>query len=243
MFWRNRTYPWYLKMKNKLLQLYLIGLKGQIELARTPSYLRYKKIAALFGILFGCAYLRSNSSTEFHSLFYPNFLIPQFVYDSRFDHYVYWELSRLARKKPNLFSYYLYDTEQDFIYYVDKQGLQRSQKNNLSYERVETIHNPEFEFYVREYKAKNELSSLKQGNLLIAYTENIHNAEDLRNYLAQKTVNLMDFIRGAFWKFMIVTNFTNYYRYDHLLRRSDLVYEYEMLKKSLNLGYKGKDND
>lgn len=84
---------------------------------------------------------------------------------------------------------------------------------------------------------------MKKGNLLIAYTKNMKNPDDLDNYLNKKTINLYDWVWAIFWKFMLTTNFSNHYRYDHIIRKPDIIYDYEMLKKYLNLGYRGDDND
>lgn len=42
---------------------------------------------------------------------------------------------------------------------------------------------------------------------------------------------------------MLYTNFTNYYRYDHIFRKPDIIYEYEKIKKNLNIANKTKEND
>ncbi len=95
---------------------------------------------------------------------------------------------------------------------------------------------------MREYRRTKDPVCLEQGNLLIAYTKNLHNFFDLDNYLYYKSVNGFDWIRAIYFGFMTYTNFTNHYRYDHILRRPDLVYEYEKLKISLNLAYKNPNN-
>ena len=41
----------------------------------------------------------------------PNLLIPRFVYRIRRDHYVYWEISRLARGLPKTFTYSNWDNK------------------------------------------------------------------------------------------------------------------------------------
>lgn len=39
----------------------------------------------------------------------PNFLIPKFVYRIRREHYVFWEISRVARGLPKTFTYSNWD--------------------------------------------------------------------------------------------------------------------------------------
>jgi hypothetical protein len=40
----------------------------------------------------------------------PNMFIPKFIYKIRREHYVYWEISRLARGLPKTFSHSNWDT-------------------------------------------------------------------------------------------------------------------------------------
>ncbi len=48
---------------------------------------------------------------EFETRKQPNILIPKGIYDVRRKHYIYWEISRVARGLPKTFSYYNYDRE------------------------------------------------------------------------------------------------------------------------------------
>jgi len=41
----------------------------------------------------------------------PNFLVPASVYKVRREHYIYWELSRVARGRKKTFTYFNYDKE------------------------------------------------------------------------------------------------------------------------------------
>jgi len=41
----------------------------------------------------------------------PNLLIPQFVYKIRRDHYIFWEISRVARGLPKTFTYSNWDEQ------------------------------------------------------------------------------------------------------------------------------------
>lgn len=41
----------------------------------------------------------------------PNMLIPRFVYRIRRQHYIYWEISRVARGLPKTFTYSTWDPQ------------------------------------------------------------------------------------------------------------------------------------
>jgi hypothetical protein len=233
--------PAYLSYKNKVLQLYLIGLKGFFETRRSRPYGFYQKAGLLVACLTAVKYLTYNIITEFENLDHPNFLIPAFVYKSREDHYRYWELSRITRQKNALFSYYDYDDVADFMFYNYETGVQLSEKNYLNIEKVENVSNPLFEKYIREFKQSQTRESLRNGNLLIAYNKNINNNLELKNYLHYKTVNLGDWLRGAYYKVMVGLKLTNYYRYDHIISKDDQIYNYEKLKISMNLPYKARE--
>ena len=79
-------------------------------------------------------------------------MIPKFIYEARREHYKFWELSRIARNKYNLFSYADYDVISDINFIRNIDGSQTTLKNNLLLEKLETIENPLFEEYVRTYK-------------------------------------------------------------------------------------------
>lgn len=76
------------------------------------------------------------------------------------------------------------------------------------------------------------------ANKLIAYTKNINNPFDLKNYLHFKTITIGDWIRGFYSLVMTTLGLTNYYRYDHLLAKSDGFYEFEKIKMAMNLADK-----
>jgi len=230
--------PLYLTFKNKMFQLYFIGLKGFFEAPRRRGYRAYLHAAVLLGSLLGLKYLLHGVRTEFEILNNPNFLIPRFVYQSREDHYRYWELSRLSRQKSALFSFYDYDPVSDFMFYYYDSGMQLSEKNYLNIEKLENVNNPLFEKYIREFRQSQTRESLIKGNLLSAYNKNIGNPLELKNYLHFKTVNLGDWIRALYYTVMVQLRLTNYYRYDHIMARDDRVYDYEKLKIAMNLPHK-----
>lgn len=119
--------------------------------------------------------------------------------------------------------------------YIDKEGGHTTQKNIFNNEKIEYLNNPIFEKIYRQYFYDRSKEVVKKGNLLVAYNKHIDDQDDLNNYLCYKTVNGLDYLR-AFWHlYMTKLGFTNAYRYDHLISRSDTVYEYERVKYALNL--------
>lgn len=55
---------------------------------------------------------------EFEKRENPNPLIPSFIYRIRREHYLYWELSRLARGKSTTFTHYDWDNNSVFLILV-----------------------------------------------------------------------------------------------------------------------------
>ena len=51
----------------------------------------------------------------------PNMLIPKFVYRIRREHYIYWEISRLARGLPKTFTYSSWDPKSVNIFILKQQ--------------------------------------------------------------------------------------------------------------------------
>ena len=81
-----------------------------------------------------------------------------------------------------------------------------------------------------------------KGNLLIAYHKNIDNHLDLKNYLYYKSINVWDIFRSVYYSVYIKLRLTNWYRYDHIIRKPDFIYEYEKLKMAMNLANKSDKN-
>ena len=88
----------------------------------TANYNKYKIwIIVILGI-YGYSYLKHNAQPEFQVREKPNILIPKSVYEIRRKHYIYWELSRIARGFRKTFSYYNYDKESVIrlnLYYIE----------------------------------------------------------------------------------------------------------------------------
>jgi hypothetical protein len=83
--------PLYLKSTNKILILYLTGVRGYFYHAKTSTKGSWAKPITLLGTFFGFSWLIYKTKSEFHQRERPNFFLPKFVYNSRRDHYVYYE--------------------------------------------------------------------------------------------------------------------------------------------------------
>ena len=68
--------------------------------------------------------------------------IPKTVYKIRRLHYVYWEISRVARGLPKTYTYSRWDDKAKMMYHVDLQGVMVFEKLNLNEERIDLIDNP-----------------------------------------------------------------------------------------------------
>jgi hypothetical protein len=66
--------------------------------------------------------LKHNLQTEYDRRLTPNIFIPRIVYKIRRMHYVYWEISRLARGLPKTFTYSTWDERAKMMYHVDLKG-------------------------------------------------------------------------------------------------------------------------
>lgn len=64
------------------------------------------------------------------------------MYKIRRQHYVYWEISRLARGLPKTFTYSTWDTKARMMYHVDLEGNMTFEKLNLKEERLDLLQNP-----------------------------------------------------------------------------------------------------
>jgi hypothetical protein len=66
--------------------------------------------------------LKHNLQTEYDRRYTPNIFVPRIVYKIRRMHYVYWEISRLARGLPKTFTYSTWDERAKMMYHVDLKG-------------------------------------------------------------------------------------------------------------------------
>lgn len=78
----------------------------------TQKYNKYKYHVLAVLSVYSLCYLKHNyTKNEFEMRKQPNILIPMSVYEVRRKHYIYWELSRVARGYRKTFTYYNYDKE------------------------------------------------------------------------------------------------------------------------------------
>lgn len=234
-------FPAYLLTKNKIWQLYLIGLKGLFELKPKHIYRSYKELIIVICPLIYAKYLLTKYKPEFYQLEKPG-IFPTWIYKSRLDHYKYWELSRIARGKPATFNYYDYDSTSDFMFYTSDTGVQLSEKNNFHLEKIENANNPLFEEIIKKFKSTHSQESLRTGNMLIAYEQNRTNYLSLMNYLCYKPITVSDVLRAIYQNTMVYFKLTNFYRYDHFVQKSDFFYSLEKLKLGMNIYDKHKED-
>ena len=72
----------------------------------------------------------------------PNILIPELIYRIRREHYIYWEISRIARGLPKTFTYSNWDEQAQMLYHVDLEGKMIFEKINFKEERIDLLENP-----------------------------------------------------------------------------------------------------
>lgn len=89
------------------LKRYLYGLRQYHYLSqysqRPYNYYLYRSVPFLAYASYKLA--KHCTSLEFDRREQPNLLVPKIVYQIRRQHYVYWELARLARGLPKTFTY------------------------------------------------------------------------------------------------------------------------------------------
>jgi hypothetical protein len=78
-------------------------------------------------------------STEYQIRKRPNPFVPKYVYKVRREHYVFWEISRVARGLPKTFTYSSWDSQAQMMYHVDLEGTISFEKLNLREERVDLL--------------------------------------------------------------------------------------------------------
>ena len=166
----------------------------------------------------------------------PNFLIPKFVYKVRRESYIYWEISRLARGFPKTFTYSNWDEHAKMMYHVDMEGGTYFEKLSFKEERVDLIDNPLLGPYIRrkEELYKND-KLLEEASRIAIYYINMHQRYDLDNYLHYKPITLMDWVRAAYYGFMMTTGLADKYRNQQFISKPDFIYNHERRTINLNL--------
>lgn len=124
--------------------------------------------------------LKHNLQTEYDRRQHPNILVPRNVYRIRRMHYVYWEISRVARGLPKTFTYSTWDERAKMMYHVDLKGNMVFEKLNLTEERIDLIENPLLGPLLRrkEELVKNDKMT-KRANKIAIYYLNVHKRYDL----------------------------------------------------------------
>ena len=88
---------------------------------------------------FGVKLIKHSLQLEFDRRESPNPFIPKIVYRVRRQHYVFWEISRIARGLPKTFTYSTWDEKASMMYHVDLNGEMIYEKLNLSEERIDLL--------------------------------------------------------------------------------------------------------
>lgn len=109
--------PRYLNVKNELFLLYLRGIRGLFEKSsqRKRSYNYYLFAFSIGTTIFSFEYFKNQLRNEFDQRELQYIYIPKFILRIRREHYLYWELSRLARGMSTTFTHYDWDPSSVFI--------------------------------------------------------------------------------------------------------------------------------
>lgn len=113
--------PRYLNVKNELFLLYLRGIRGLFEKSsqRKRSYNYYLFVFSIGTTIFSFEYFKNQLRNEFDQRELQYIYIPKFILRIRREHYLYWELSRLARGMSTTFTHYDWDPS-SVLYYIIK---------------------------------------------------------------------------------------------------------------------------
>jgi hypothetical protein len=103
---------------------YLRGLRKYryAKLTISKPYNYYLLWGSPFFAYAGVKYLKHALMSEFDRREQPNIFVPKTVYRIRRLHYVYWEISRVARGLPKTFTYSTWDEKARMMYHVDLDG-------------------------------------------------------------------------------------------------------------------------
>lgn len=140
------------------------------------------RVCSMVGLYLAVKYVAHNfTQTEFDIRDKgPNMFVPEVIYKTRRDHYVYWEISRLARGLPKTFTYSDWDAKAKMMYHVDMEGNMCYEKINLREERIDLLENPMLGPLLRrkEQLLEDDLMT-KRANRVAVYYLNIHKRYDL----------------------------------------------------------------
>jgi hypothetical protein len=212
-------------------------------MSRTPPYNYYNRIGAVFLAWFSYKYIKHNfMQSEYEIRKQPNFLIPKYVYQVRREFYIYWEISRVARGLPKTFTYSNWDERAKMMYHVGMDGNTYFEVLSFKEERVDLLDNPLLGPFIRrkEELFKND-AMLEEASRVAIYYTNMHLRYDLDNYLHYKSITVGDWIRAAYYGFMMTTGLADKYRNQQFLSKPDFVYDYE--RRMINLNLQNPDID
>lgn len=135
---------WFSKLDERKapnVKKYLIGLRqyNYLSLYTSKPYNHYPLMLSPILAYVGVKILKNSLRLEFDRREQPNIFIPKTVYKIRRQHYVYWEISRLARGLPKTFTYSTWDPKAAMMYHVDLKGEMLYEKLNLREERIDLI--------------------------------------------------------------------------------------------------------
>lgn len=149
-----------------------------------------------------------------------NILVPNYVYKVREENYTYWQTVRVAKGMPTIFTYYKWD--QNLMFEIDRKGAQKPLQSHKSLQTPETFQSP-----LHEY---NFPASPETHSRIILYLKNLNNPYDLQNYLRAKPVVMGDWMRAVYYFVYRELGFSNRWRYDEYVRKSDVFYRWEKIK-------------
>lgn len=174
--------------------------------------------------------------TEYEIRKHPNPFIPKIVYKIRRQHYVFWEISRLARGLPKTFTYSTWDAKARMMYHVDLEGNMTFEKLNLKEERLDLLQNPLLGPLLRR---KQELVEdeilMRRANKIAIYFLNKDKKWDLDNYLMHKWITPFDFLCTFWYLLSTKTGYADTYRNEQFVPKPDFWYNHERKMLGLNL--------
>lgn len=156
--------------------------------------------------------------------------------------YIYWEISRLARGLQKTFTYSNWDEHAKMMYHVEMDGSTYFEKLSFKEERVDLLDNPLLGPYIRRKDIIYENPKmLEEASRIAIYYINMHRRYDLDNYLQYKPITIGDWLRAAYYGFMLKTGLADKYRNQQFLFKPDFIYDYE--RRMINLNLQGPDLD
>jgi len=126
------------------------------------------------------------------------------------------------------------------MYHVDMEGVMTFEKLNLREERLDLLQNPLLGSLLRR---KDQLMEdeimLRRANKIAIYFLNKDKKYDLDNYLYQKWITPMDYIRALWYIISTKTGYADTYRNEQYLPKSDFIYNHE--RKMLAINFRNPD--